>query len=85
MNYEEVMEVLKEFGRTKGNVCLTKGYGRKARIIQLKYDTTRRYFMTPMHRLYESFNKDIPMQRVPQDVFENNVKFLLENDFTLAF
>ena len=85
MNYNDVMEVLKEFGRTKGHVWLCKGWGRKARIIQLKYDTTRRYFMTPMYRVYEAYDNKIAMQRVPQDVFEDNVKFLLENGFTLAF
>lgn len=85
MSYEEVMDILKQYGRTKGHVWLCKGYLHKARIIQLEYDTTRRYFMTPMYRAYEAYNKTISMQRVPQDVFEDNVKFLLENGFTLAF
>ena len=85
MTYEEIIEILKEYGRTKGHVWLVKGYCNNAYIVQLKYDTTRRYFMTPIYAIYESYHGNIPMQRVSQDVFENNVRYLLNQGYTIAF
>lgn len=82
MTYEEIIEILKEYGRTKGHVWLVKGYCNNAYIVQLKYDTTRRYFMTPIYARYEG---NIPMRRIPQDVFENNVRYLLNQGYTISF
>ena len=31
MTYEEIMEILKDYGRTKGSVWLIQGYGNGAR------------------------------------------------------
>lgn len=85
MTFEEIMEILRDYGRTKGHVWLAKGYCNNAYKVQLKYDTTRRYFMTPIYAIYEEYHANIPMRRVPQDVFENNVKFLLAHGYTIAF
>ena len=85
MTYEEVIEILKDYGRTKGSVWLIQGYGNGAYKVQLKYDTTRRYWMTPMYILYEEYHGNIPLQRVPQDVFESNVKYLLEHGYTICY
>lgn len=46
MNYEEIMEILREFGRHTGFVWLTKGTLNDAQCVMLKYDSTRRYFMS---------------------------------------
>jgi hypothetical protein len=44
MNYKEIMEILKEFGNKTGYVWLSNSISRKC--IMLKYDSTRRYFMS---------------------------------------
>lgn len=86
MTFEEIMEILKDYGRTKGHVWLVKGYCNNAYIVQLKYDTTRRYFMTRIYAVYETYEyNNIPLQRVPQDVFENNVRYLLSQGYTISF
>jgi hypothetical protein len=82
MSYEDIIDILKAYGRTKGHVWLVKGYCNNAYKVQLKYDTTRRYFMTP---IYDKTEKIPSMRRVPQDVFENNVKYLLQNGYTISF
>lgn len=82
MRYEDVLSCLRNFGRHKGEVWLTKGYCNDCKIVQLKYDNTRRYFMT---HIYDRYNKVPPLQRVSQDVFESNVKYLLDNGYTLSF
>jgi hypothetical protein len=82
MSYEDIIDILKAYGRTRGHVWLIKGFCENAIIVQLKYDTTRRYFMTRGYGLSET---DIPLQRVPQDVFENNVKYLLSKGYTVCY
>lgn len=82
MRYEEVFRCLRNFGRHKGKVWLTKGYGNDCKVVQLEYDHTRRYFMTP---IYNRYDKVPPMQRVSQDVFQSNVMYLLRNGYTLSF
>jgi hypothetical protein len=82
MNYENVFSWLKDYGRHKGKVWLTKGYCNDCKVVQLEYDHTRRYFMTP---IYNRYDKVPPMQRVSRDVFENNVKYLLDKGYTLSF
>jgi hypothetical protein len=82
IDYNYIISILKDFGRTKGHVWLVKGYCNNAYKVQLKYDTTRRYFMTP---IYNKTEKIPSMCRVPQDVFENNVKYLLQNGYTISF
>lgn len=85
-DYNYIINILKDFGRTKGHVWLVKGYCNNCTIVQLKYDTTRRYFMTRIYALSETNEYcNIPLQRVPQDVFENNVKYLLSKGYTLSF
>ncbi len=86
MTYQDIMEILKDYGRTKGHVWLVKGYCNNANIVQLKYDTTRRYFMTRIYTLSETNEyHNIPLQRVPQDVFQNNVEYLLSQGYTISF
>lgn len=46
MNYSEVFEIVKEYGKRTGFVWLTKGILNDAQCVMLKYDTTRRYFMS---------------------------------------
>lgn len=46
MNYSEVFEIVKEYGKRTGFVWLTKGTLNDAHCVMLKYDTTRRYFMS---------------------------------------
>jgi hypothetical protein len=61
---------------------IIKGYCNDCKVVQLEYDHTRRYFMTP---IYNRYDKVPPMQRVSRDVFENNVKYLLDKGYTLSF
>lgn len=46
MNYSEVFEIVKEYGKRTGFVWLTKGTLNDAQCVMLKYDSTRRYFMS---------------------------------------
>lgn len=46
MNYSEVFEIVKEYGKRTGFVWLTKGTLNDSKHVMLKYDTTRRYFMS---------------------------------------
>lgn len=46
MNYSEVFGIVKEYGKRTGFVWLTKGTLNDAQCVMLKYDTTRRYFMS---------------------------------------
>lgn len=46
MNYLDVLEVVKEYGKRTGFVWLTKGTLNDAQCVMLKYDSTRRYFMS---------------------------------------
>lgn len=46
MNYSDVLEIVKEYGKRTGFVWLTKGTLNDAQCVMLKYDTTRRYFMS---------------------------------------
>jgi hypothetical protein len=46
MNYSDVFEIVKEYGKRTGFVWLTKGTLNDAQCVMLKYDTTRRYFMS---------------------------------------
>ncbi len=85
MTYFDIMEILKDYGRTKGYVWLVKGCCNTANIVQLKYDTTRRYYMSQIHRVYEKYHNNVPLQRVPQDVFQNNVEYLLSQGYTISF
>jgi hypothetical protein len=86
MTYQDIMGILKDYGRTKGHVWLVKGYCNDATIVQLKYDTTRRYFMTRIYALSETNEYcNIPLQRVSQDVFQNNVEYLLSQGYTISF
>jgi hypothetical protein len=85
ITYEDIKDILKEYGRKKGKVWLTYGYGRTAYVVQLKYDTSRRYFVTPIYAHYESYHKNIPMVRVPMDVFKSEVEYLLQNGYTISF
>lgn len=89
MNFEEIMEILKDYGRTKGHVWLvlttpTK-CGRFAYKVDLKYDTTRRYYMSQIHQAYEEYHDNISLQRIPQDVFKSNVEYLLKKGYTISF
>lgn len=81
MTYKEIIEILKDFGRTKGHVWFFNSITRKK--IDLKYDTTRRYFMTTLYN--GDYEKTPSMQRVSQDVFENNIKWLSEHGFSICF
>lgn len=89
ITYEDIEEILKDYGRTKGHVWLTlttpKECGRFAKKVDLKYDTTRRYFMSQIHRAWEEYHNNISLQRVPQDVFQNNVEYLLKKGYTISF
>lgn len=82
MRYEEVFSLLKDYGKHKGNVWLVKGYCNNCKVVQLEYDNTRRYFMTP---IYNRYDKVPPMQRVSRDVFMSNVEYLLSKGYTLSF
>lgn len=46
MNYSDVLEIVKEYGKRTGFVWLTKGTLNDAQCVMLKYDSTRRYFMS---------------------------------------
>ena len=46
MNYSEVFEIVKEYGGHTGFVWLTKGTLNDSTHVMLKYDSTRRYFMS---------------------------------------
>ena len=46
MNYSEILEIVKEYGNRTGFVWLTKGTLNDAVSVLLKYDSTRRYFMS---------------------------------------
>lgn len=46
MNYSDVFEIVKEYGKHTGFVWLTKGTLNDAQCVMLKYDSTRRYFMS---------------------------------------
>lgn len=89
ITYKDIEEILKDYGRTKGHVWLTlttsNDCGRFAKKVDLKYDTTRRYFMSQIHQAYEEYHKNIALQRVPQDVFQNNVEYLLSQGYTISF
>lgn len=88
IDYNYIINILKDFGRTKGHVWLVltdKHCGALASKVDLKYDTTRRYFMSQIHQVYEEYRENVPLTRVPQDVFENNVKYLLSKGYTLSF
>ena len=46
MNYSEVFEIVKEYGGHTGFVWLTKGTLNDSTHVMLKYDSTRRYFIS---------------------------------------
>ena len=46
MNYSDVLEIVKEYGGRTGFVWLAKGTLNDAQCGMLKYDSTRRYFMS---------------------------------------
>lgn len=78
MSYKDIESIVKEYGRHKGKVWLTPPtYPYNVNQVQLKYDNTRRYFM--------SWIGCDTLIRVPQDVFESNVRFLLKKGYTISF
>ena len=46
MTYSEVLEIVKEYGSKTGFVWLAKGTLNDSQCVMLKYDSTRRYFMS---------------------------------------
>ena len=108
MNYSEVFEIVKEYGGHTGFVWLTKGTLNDAHCVMLKYDSTRRYFMSQItpsrdfvreHETHVEYHKNgetalvttttwtkrPALQRVPADVFKNNVEQLLKEGYTISF
>lgn len=103
ITFEDIMDILKEFGGHTGYVWLTNTDTDKA--VMLKYDSTRRYFMSNVVNRHTEFSKDTkfildddynyhfetvwkkrpPLQRVPQDVFESNVRFLITHGYYICF
>lgn len=91
MSYKEIIEILKTYGRTTGHVWLAKNHN----IVLLKYDTSRRYFLSKINPRDEYdyeiiqgktvWHKRPKLTRVSQLKFECNVKWLLKNGYTICF
>lgn len=105
ITFEDIMDILKEFGRHTGCVWLSNT--NTGKVVMLKYDSTRRYFMSNIANLRTEFSKDSKLvlddeegdsyhfettwyirptlQRVPQDVFESNVRFLMAHGYYVGY
>lgn len=105
ITFEDIMDILKEFGGHTGYVWLTNTDTDK--VVMIKYDSTRRYFMSNVVNRLTEFNRDSnlviddeegnsyhfetvwkkrpTLQRVPQDVFESNVRFLISHGYYICF
>lgn len=64
MTYEEVMEILREFGRHTRYVWLSNSMTGKA--VMIKYDSTRRYFMSQI-RPWREFDKESHLEVLEDD------------------
>ena len=102
MNYKDIMEILKDYGRHTGFVWLNNVSNHKS--VMLKYDSHRRYFMSQITERTD-FDRDITytigedehisfttvwnkrptLTRLPQDVFMNNVEYLLSHGYSICF
>ena len=76
---EDIMEIVKEFGGHTKKVWLSNSTTRQ--MVMLKYDSTRRYFMSQI----KGWNDKKPLQRVPKDVFVNNIEYLMSQGFYICF
>ena len=94
MNYKDIMEILKDYGRHTGFVWLNNVSNHKS--VMLKYDSHRRYTDFDRDITYTidkdehiSFttvwNKRPTLTRLPQDVFMNNVEYLLSHGYSICF
>lgn len=84
MSYTDVLGILKEFGRKTKCVWLTSGSCNNMKCIMLKYDNTRRYYMSQI-LTRKDFRKKAPLQRVSEDTFKSNVEYLLQHGYSICF
>lgn len=75
MDYNELRDIIKEYGKLKGKVWFFNSTTRQK--VLVKYDTTRRYFISDINgkKLY----------RVPQKAFQNVIEYLSRNEFYICF
>ena len=76
---KDVLEILKDYGGHTKKVWLYNVDSTQK--VMLKYDSTRRYFMSQI----ELRNGKCALQRVPKDVFVNNVEYLMNKGFHICF
>lgn len=75
MTYEELLDIIKKYGKTKGHVWFFNSATRQKVLVER--DTTRRYYMSCIN--------DNIMHRVDADTFKSNVEWLMAHEFYICF
>ena len=76
---DDVLEIVKEYGGHTKKVWLSNCDTKT--MVMLKYDSTRRYFMSQI----KGWKEEKPLQRVPKDVFINNIEYLMSKGYYICF
>lgn len=76
---DELMEIIKEFSTRKNRVWFYNSDTMQR--VEVKRDTWRRYYMSPIHSRYE----EATLSRMASSDFISNVEYLINHNFYICY